>query len=55
LSNEVTKDLSFEGYFKLPEKDPSLALRMTCILQRAVSYAKIIEKMGNIHTLFAFL
>jgi len=41
----VTKDLSFEGYFKLPEKDPSLAFRMTCILQRAVSYAKIIE--GN--------
>jgi len=33
----VTKNLSFEGFCKLLEKDPSLMLRMTRILQRALS------------------
>lgn len=32
----MTKDLSFEGFHKLSEKDPSLTLGMTGVLQCAL-------------------
>jgi len=41
LRNKVMKDLSFLRFFKLSRKDPSLTLRMTRILQGALSLLAI--------------